>query len=210
MEEGQAIVNSDPANWPLILNWLSFGTVPSNPSESLLSECRYWQLDKLLAAIDARKGIDTGISQADAESHCLSIKRASVNGNDGFTVSGLVHNLPKRLSTVDSSAPHVCISFTVAGLEWRLLVNNDEAFSLALLTGPPLTYSVWNTTWGSGPLAVKRLDDSAELFEPSIPLEFDWDAGELKRILHSSTLSLEGSLQLTMTLTFKKDLLDQK
>ncbi len=53
-EEGRAVVNSDPDNWPIILNWLSFGTVPTNPTESLLSECRYWHLDRLLAAIDAR------------------------------------------------------------------------------------------------------------------------------------------------------------
>ena len=54
-EEGRTVVNSDPANWPLILNWLSFGTVPSDPSDSLLSECNYWQLEKLLAAINAKK-----------------------------------------------------------------------------------------------------------------------------------------------------------
>ena len=35
-DEGWVFVNSDPANWLLILNWLSFGTVPSNPSKACL------------------------------------------------------------------------------------------------------------------------------------------------------------------------------
>ncbi len=30
--QDRACINSDPAHWPLILNWLSFGAVPQDPS----------------------------------------------------------------------------------------------------------------------------------------------------------------------------------
>ena len=123
-EDGRAIVNSDPANWPLILNWLSFGTVPSNPSESLRSECRYWQLDKLLAAIDANDNSDICVTHTDTKG--LDINRASVEGNYNFTVSGLVPDLPKRLSTAGSSGPFPCMPFTLAGRDWKLEFNHDN------------------------------------------------------------------------------------
>ena len=47
----RAIVNSDPAHWALILNWLSFGAVPQKPSPDFEAECRYWQLENLLEAL---------------------------------------------------------------------------------------------------------------------------------------------------------------
>ena len=31
-EKGRALINSDPANWPYIVNWLSFGPVPPSPT----------------------------------------------------------------------------------------------------------------------------------------------------------------------------------
>ena len=215
--EGRAVVNSDPANWPLILNWLSFGTVPSNPSDSLLTECRYWQLDKLLAAVDAKDNVnmDNGITQADAGSHCLSIKRASMNGNDGFTISGLIHKFLERIPrgdlhscTGNNSLRPLCIPLTVAGRRWRLEIN-QTCFKLAMLTGPPLTASIWAATWGSGPLAVKCRYPQTALFEVQTPftcskgLSCTWNAGKVSRILHPRMLSLEGSLQMTMTLIFK-------
>ena len=52
--KGRAIVNSSPINWPIIVDWLSFGTIPCNPPDGLVSECRYWQLEGLLRALDAQ------------------------------------------------------------------------------------------------------------------------------------------------------------
>lgn len=53
--QGRAIVNSSPAHWPLILNWLSFGTIPDHPTAETLSECSYWQLTNLLEAIENKQ-----------------------------------------------------------------------------------------------------------------------------------------------------------
>ena len=204
--EGRAIVNSDPANWPLILNWLSFGSIPSSPSESLLAECRYWQLDKLLAAIDARNNIDICTTRAD--NHSLTVQRAPVGAKDGFIINGLLHDLPKKLSTAGSSGLHPCILFTLAGREWKLEMNNEH-FKLTLITGPSLTTNHWKTKWGSGSLAVTKWTSAAVLFPPSRGRWFDWRAGEMKRILHPCMLSVDGSLQLEMTLAFKDDNSDQ-
>lgn len=40
--QGRANANSNPVHWPLILNWLSFGTIPTHPTEEFLSECSFW------------------------------------------------------------------------------------------------------------------------------------------------------------------------
>ena len=53
-DKSRAVINSNPAHWPMIQDWLSFGTVPKDPSGELISQCRYWQLDRLLAAIEAQ------------------------------------------------------------------------------------------------------------------------------------------------------------
>ncbi len=63
-KQGQAVVNSDPEHWPVIINWLSFGAIPSKPSDGLIAECRYWQLDRLLAAMHADPSSDASITQA--------------------------------------------------------------------------------------------------------------------------------------------------
>ena len=51
-EDGRALVNSNPAHWLQILDWLSFGSVPASPSPELIQQCRFWQLTNLLAEID--------------------------------------------------------------------------------------------------------------------------------------------------------------
>ena len=51
-EDGRALVNSNPAHWLQILDWLSFGSVPASPSPELVQQCRFWQLTNLLAQID--------------------------------------------------------------------------------------------------------------------------------------------------------------
>ena len=205
-EEGCAIVHSDPANWPLILNWLSFGTVPSTPSESLLSECRYWQLDRLLAAIDAKENTDTGITQEVAGSHRLNIKRMTVAGNDGFTISGQIFDFPERFASATASKaqsvklPYPSLRFAAAGRKWKMEIK-EAGFSVSLLTLPLLTTSMWEVILGSGPLAVKKSYAHALPFQWARTLQ--WNAGELNRILQPRTLSVEGSLQLTMTLAFE-------
>ena len=37
--QGRAIINSNPAHWPLILDWLSFGACPAHPTEAFIAEC---------------------------------------------------------------------------------------------------------------------------------------------------------------------------
>ena len=65
---GRAIVNSNPAHWPIIVDWLSFGTVPANPPDGLVSECRYWQLEGLLKALDGQAKADRAASSSAGKS----------------------------------------------------------------------------------------------------------------------------------------------
>ena len=54
-DQGRACINSDPAHWPLILRWLSFGSVPLQPTDDFVAECKYWQLDNLLGRIEQQR-----------------------------------------------------------------------------------------------------------------------------------------------------------
>ena len=124
--EGRAVVNSDPDNWPIILNWLSFGTVPNKPTASLLSECKFWQLDKMLAAIDANAAPPPGVVQAVNGSHHLTVVAVSVDGNCGFTVRGEINHFPTRVSAASKTSSELRIPFAAAGRDWVLRFGHDS------------------------------------------------------------------------------------
>ncbi len=92
-EKGRAVVNSKPSNWLIIMDWLSFGTVPERPSAELISECRYWQLDRLLAAIKMQSNPPAEASRVyakDAE-YQLEVSRSIEDDNLSITASGHIH-----------------------------------------------------------------------------------------------------------------------
>ena len=94
-----ALVNSDPLHWPLILNWLSFGAVPdaSSVSSAFLTECRYWQLDRLLEQLEAAEPPATPaavlgssvMTMTEAGLHNFSLRGLdAANGHCGFILEG--------------------------------------------------------------------------------------------------------------------------
>ena len=201
-EQGQAVVNSNPNNWPIILDWLSFGAVPKSPSDNLVAECKYWQLDKLLAAMNVQENGNACISLAEKDSHDLTITFVVVDGNDGFTIKGTIHQFPSRLSTAAEAAQDISIPLRLAGRKW-LLCLSEESFDLGMVTGPELTNVLWKGDWGSGPCAVSRQNSKEKSLKAGGGLTWKWTRGEVKRMMHPSMLSFEGSLPLTMTVTFK-------
>ena len=161
----------------------------------------------LLAAIHTNNDISTGSTQAAARSHCLSIDRASVNGNEGFTVSGLIHNFSGWFPAAGINGRHPSIIFAAAGRRWAMDINEDGS-RIEMLSGHALTASMWESTWGSGPRAVKQCAPREVQFcdeHPSWLLK--WKTGEVDRMLHPRLLTvgggMEGSLHVNITLTFR-------
>ncbi len=202
-EQGRAVVNSNPEHWPIILDWLSFGTVPSSPSDGLIAECRYWQLDRLLAAIKAAKDSSSKDLLPAPTSHDLEVLPALKDGHAGFSVQGLIYHFPKRLSAAVDKSHLIRIPFTAAGRDW-LLDLCQKSFHLSLSSGPPLTKAWWRVEIGSGEGAVIKLSTAERVFEAKKSWGWDWlPASNVQKLMHPGMLTIEGSLKIAMTLTFK-------
>ena len=204
--KGRAIVNSDPDHWPIILNWLSFGAIPSTPSDSLLAECRYWQLNRLLAAIehkaDGMGDDDAGMVQASKDSHHLRVKGTTSGCCKGFSVTGMIHHLPKRLSAAIDPANEISIPFTAVGRDWSLTLCQTGS-CLLMLSGLQLTMVQLKMEWGSGANAIVMECRREKVLHSESSWGWPCEAGEVERMMHPSMLSIQGSLQLTTTATFK-------
>ena len=95
--EGRALVNSSPLQLPLILDWLSFGAVPEQPSKAFVSECTFWQLNKLLAAMQAQQNAEGSLLEAAGkENDHFSVRKAARDGNHGFMLEGSFYKFVPR------------------------------------------------------------------------------------------------------------------
>ncbi len=207
-EEGRALVNSNPENWPIILDWLSFGTIPTNPSASLVSECKYWGLHKFLAAMTQNDVRETEVIETAYGSHIFSIRHVTVAGNAGFSISGKIFDFPKRFLASDDKTTPFIIPFIAAGRDW-LLQFSQKQVGLIMCTGPPITVAQWKLQLGpaayeSGP----RTEDSVSCDEESVigdehALGWPLKESAAELLMHPAMLSIEGSLELAMTVTFK-------
>ena len=201
-EQGQAVVNSDPEHWPVIINWLSFGAVPSKPSDGLIAECRYWQLDRLLAAMHADPSSDASITQAAASSHHFTISPVTEDDNAGFTVNGMIHHLPLRLSAAVDFANRFIIVFAAAGRIWELSIS-QQSINLQMRSEPPITKAIWSMKLGPEAYAISRLCNQEHLIGTEAALSWGLTAREAEMMMHPCMLSMDGSLQLEVTATFK-------
>ena len=134
--EGRANVNSNPAHWPLILDWLSFGAVPRHPTPAFVAECKYWQLNRLLAKLKAADrqqmvaSADRQQSIASAEKqqsiaiqergrHNLTLSHVIKNDRAGFNLCGTIEHFRSRfLKETD-----VRISFEAFDQKWELVID---------------------------------------------------------------------------------------
>ena len=200
--QGRAIVNSDPANWPIILNWLSFGAVPDKPTASLLSECRYWQLEKLLEAMDANAADTPCTTENVTGSHHLSVNAVTVDSNKGFTVRGEIYDFAGRVpAAADLSREQpsgLNIPFVAAGRNWRMAFG-QSGFSLHMLTGQPLTKSLLKIECGCSSYCFVRWCSKEYTYKMK-----DCYGWEEKLLMHQSMLTDEGSLPFTLTVTYRQ------
>ena len=191
-EQGRAVVNSDPAHWPIIVNWLSFGTVPKDPPAGLVSECKYWQLDNLIAAL----------SPAAPDAPLFSVRTTKVDNNSGFSASTSVANFPQRLEAAASKNQKLGLPFSAVGRKWELHISSEGVY-LHLASGAVLSSSAMTIALGIG---LKMYTKSTRQVQRwSMKKSLGWpfkDKDELQQLLHPALLCADGALEVSITLGF--------
>lgn len=190
--QGRAMVNSNPAHWPLILDWLSFNVLPANPTPEFIAECEFWQLGNLLGKLEARRRTrDANLSTFSISGqHSFRVSRAS---EGGFTLKGHFCKFPERFRR----GQPVEVAFSAFGAEWLFglssqgpyLSNDGNAASGRSLTIVIGTSQPWqacsiesatpydNSQWGCG-----------------------WGSSGLEHLLSHKRLEVNGNLPVTVTL----------
>lgn len=129
-DKGRACINSDPAHWPLIMRWLSLGAVPSLTlcTSDFIAECKYWQLDNLLAArrlcAARQKQQFSSIMNVNTNEHSFKVVQYTDNGQDGFEMQARIHSFVERFR----SKLVVEIRFAACGASWKLEVGHKGVF----------------------------------------------------------------------------------
>ena len=152
-EQGRAVINSNPEHWPIILDWLSFGTLPSSPSPALVSECRFWQLERLLSAI--------GAAPANENLPVPVLHQFQVTPfASGFTVNGRINRSDPLIQAAFNiknaeGAGAELLVFRAAGREWRLSLSFRGIY-INLLEGEPMPERYLIFVFSQGPHALKK------------------------------------------------------
>ena len=204
-EQGRACINSDPAHWPLILNWLSFGSVPSQPSDAFIAECKYWQLDNLLAKIQQQRPAPVTPAeptiQCDTAKHSTSVKHLRGNGRDGFQLECRVHDFVERFIALKN----ISTEFRAFGSLWAICLKADGAY-LKLNVGPPVRQAEWSLSFGTGQDEWKAVASAMNDFTSDhggwgLRWQDDWPA---ERVQRYPLVDLTGSLHFTTRVLFHK------
>lgn len=221
--QGRAVINSNPTHWPMILDWLSFGAVPKAPSDNFIKECRYWQLDRLLAAMSRQEKLnllkdlpdpvcprDTYVAAVDG-SHHLEIRRCNVSSKSGdhvgFIAEGHIDNFAARLAEAGNGSLgcNLHLSFSAAGRKWNLQMH-QQSLDVTMVEGADLQLRWLKCILGSG---VERAHfngphDKWLLRSSSGRVGGGWSFDRLAaaQLVHPSRLRADGSIDITLASCF--------
>ena len=198
---GRACINSNPAHWPLILDWVSFGVMPDEPTKAFIAECKYWQLDNLLSRLQQleRAASDEAAVAISTSKHTLSLTSIKATGRTGLQLEGSMHNFPDRFH--DTSEANVF--FTAFGASWAVTISEDGAF-LALRSGPSAKAAQVQISFGAREhqsLFVEVSD--CDLHPQGDGWGCKWQAGNsLTKLQQPPYVDLKGSLRLKVRLLY--------
>ena len=201
-QQGRAYVNSDPAHWPLILIWLSFSSIPAQPSDEIIAECSYWQLDSLLAKMEEqRMAMLEDVVTFRTHERTLTITHVLELGRHGFLLKGLIHNFRERYNPGKALET----DFAVFGMSWRLRILPIGVY-LQLMDGPAVNHATLELSFGDhqlwklGPITWDSSKDETGW-------GFNWPADDkAERVQRPPNVGLNGSLHVTLKLLFKREL----
>ena len=191
-ERGRAVVNSNPAHWPIIVDWLSFGAVPKDPPAGLAAECEYWQLEGLLEAI----------TPAEPEAPKFSVRPTTVDSNSAFSASARVDNFPQLLETAPSEDQTLNLPFSAVGRVWVLKISPKGVY-LLMGSGRAVTCCAMTIALGTGAKAysmtTRHVDRWVSSTSRGWPFE---DNDKFQQLTHPSLLCMDGALEVCITVAF--------
>ena len=200
--QGRACINSNPAHWPLFLNWLSFGSVPTQPSDAFIAECRYWQLHNLLYRLEnAPTGQVQHAIRVNTERESFTLTKFEEEGLHGFQLRASIHNFEERFS-----AGCVSLHFKAFANRWRLSLGPEGVY-LKLMSGPPAKQAQATILFG--------LDDAQWKYIRMNPYNFScegsgrgrkWAAEEKGILRRPPKIDLDGSLPVTLKVLLQQPL----
>ena len=203
--EGRALVNSNPLHWPLILDWLSFGAIPEPPSKAFVSECTFWQLDKLLAAMQFQQGTESSIVEAAGkEGYQFSVSKAIKDGKYGFTLKGIFHNFVPRFLSAEGLLQKPSVLFQSLGRQWMLRVDK-QGIMMHLLEGHEIEGEHMILKIGIDPSGLEWATPVKHLYTKG-HRGFGYsltDPTHQKHFHHPKHVNVDGSLNLSFTLLFQ-------
>lgn len=203
-EQGRARINSDPAHWPFILNWLSFGSIPAKPAAGFIAECKYWQLDNLLVKIEEQR---TGAAEPPVvlhtAAHKLSLAHVQEDGKDGFKLEGSIFNFVNRFQ----GGKQVDTSFEAFGKGWRLEIKPKGAF-LCQVTGMPTLQANLLNAFGKG-ASQWPINGAPSAKQDFKPPHTGWGnpwpgADNGARVQSFPCIDIHGSLRILVKVLFQK------
>ena len=202
-ERGRAIINSDPRHWPIIINWLSFGTVPDNPTSALISECKYWQLNRLLEAIDCARSVHV---QNLPKIYQLHVSKTCSAGNVGFAAICHIYKFAVCFGEAINYTQRI-VYFTAAGRSWRLSFSQNDMHFI-MTAGGDITCCLVSCIWGlhGNVIAFRNPKGSRWHFEASDKIDkrsHGWDISkEAAKLMHPRILEPDSSIQLKIAVEF--------
>ncbi|KAK9818790.1 hypothetical protein WJX74_010957 [Apatococcus lobatus] len=203
-DKGRACINSDPAHWPLILNWLSFGIVPSQPKEDFIAECKYWQLDELLAQLEQPATIREPHNTISNSTHTLSLVPVYPVHETGWTcfvLKGHIFDFVQRSGRKELTTNGTC--FKAFGIVWRLHIGAGGLEVLAS-DGPAYQAARVEISLGSG-TGVFSITNGNIIAKPSTN-HFSWVASwpvhGWERVQSFPCIDFTGSLPVMLSVLF--------
>ncbi len=203
---GQALVNSEPAHWGIILNWLSFGTVPCQPTHEFISECKYWQLNRLLKEIELQQ--NPGPAQtarfSSEKSHDFEVRALEQGECMGFAVEGHIFRFAERFRQDTAIEIH----FAAYGAKWKLWFGiggnkTSRGAWLHLQEGPD---NIGNVSFNIGPQqhskAVKLTNTGRNTFKAKdTGFGGAFSAKQVLQVQWYPCVDMQGSAQFLMEFT---------
>ena len=172
--------------------------MPAIPSQAFIAECKYWQLDNLLRAVELAD--IQGICFCKPDNHSFELKPFHKDGRNGFRLQGRICRFIPRLE----EANPICVPFSAYGTDWQLEVKKAGAF-LVLVKGPPckqpevtISFGPSESPWRSNSFPDRDLTAG----EPGwgTPLS----AAQLLHLQHPPYMDLSGSLLVGISLVHRK------
>ncbi len=211
----KAIVNSNPAHWPIILDWLSFGTVPQDPPAGLRDECKHWELGHLLAALLLAEAQQRqGNAPEKSSSKNFQATREVVGSSLVLKAQVYLENFSRRLAALDASGSQkLQIPIQLAGRDCMLEIGKFSyrtgpqqveaglwRSSIRITEGRPVNITHAKSVWGSHATKIVKEEERGGYLPNQMSCSIPWAEMDNDKMMHPSMVTADGTMLVEISL----------